>query len=226
VNNSRQFNRSLIILLAVLVPLMFLALLGRDLILNAVVIPVQYFFWLANLSVRAVPQYVFWAALCALAVLLVAFSLLSGSKASLSPERRSQARTARERVAFWTLQLRLAEGGDYSRLRFADFFSKLILDILSYSGRIGPAEAEQAMRTGSLDLPPQVLVFLKTRLTPIYALGPGSVKENLARRWLQWVAFFKRKPRDASGESFTEDVRQVVYYLENELEVDRHHDGH
>lgn len=230
-----QLTRSLIILLAVLAPLLVLALLGRDFILNGVIIPVEYFFWLANLAVRAVPQYVFWAALCVLAIFLVVFSLLTGGKEPLSAEWRPPARTARERVAFWTLQLRLAKGGDYFRLRFANYFSKLILDILSYSGRINPEEYDLGMQTGNLDLPQPVLVFLKTRLTPLYALGPVSLKERLALRhfgeglalrWLRLKEVFQHKPKAASGDSFDEDVRHVVQYLENELEVDRQHDGH
>jgi hypothetical protein len=164
--------------------------------------------------------------LCVLAACMVIYSLFSGGKETLSLEKRPPERSARERVAFWAMQLSLANSGDYSRLRFADFFSKLIVDILSYSGRISPDQYQEEMRKGSLDLPGPVLYFLKTRQTPLYALGPSSFKERLTLSWLRFISLFSRKPKEMKGAAFDQEIEDVVCYLENELEVDSHHDGY
>ncbi len=225
-NRRAALTRSLIILLVILVPLFALVLAGQSFIRDAVILPLEYTFWLAGLAIRAVPQSIYWGILCGAAFFLIIFSLASGGRSPAAPREETSTHAGRERVAFWARQLSIAPHGDYLRLRFADHFGRLIIDILVNSGRLPPEQYLQALENGDLGLPAPLLDFLKIRLTPLYALVPGSFKERLAQRW-QWLrdGFSRRRAND-KAETFKRDVSEVVAYLENDLEVSSRHDGY
>jgi hypothetical protein len=222
--------RVAIYLLLVLIPVLGLLLLGRDFISDNIVVPVEYELWLAGLAIRALPQPILWGIVCGLVLIIALSSLLAGKAPSESVHREEPMRTRSERVAFWTLQMRMAARGSYySKLRFADFFSKLILDILFYTGEVNQEQYEIAIKTGVLDLPPEVLVFLKIRLTPFHEFKspPFFFRLTLGIRRLFGRAVTPKSTTRAtkSGSAPDPDLKTAVEYLEHELEVNSNQYG-
>ncbi len=216
--------RIVIYLLIVLVPILLLLLLGRDFVQNQILIPIEYDLWLAGLALQAIPQQILWGLLCVI-VLIIGFSSLFTRKKSGHPERYEDLTLSRSaRVAFWSLQIKMRARGNYSRLRFADFFSKLILDILTYTGQVSEAQYEEALKTGVLDVPPEVMSFLKTRLTPVYELRSPPL---FARIKASFRRLFTRQPDQVAAPAkhanpkaaLDKELEDAVKYLEHELEV-------
>ena len=236
-------TRTWILLLAVLIPVLLLLLLGGSFVQDAILVPIEYLIWLTGLAIKVVPQYVFWAILCTLVLLLGLRGLLSGNAQSQLEVKEEPGRTRSERVAFWALQIRMRSRGNYSKLRFAEFFCKLILDILTYSGQINRESYEEALKAGILDVPPEIQGFLKTRLTPLYELrSPGfftgifrsirSLLFSLGNRSGQkqgerQIPSIRNAPAagqpPATNVSPNQDLETAIAYLEHELEVNSNH---
>ena len=226
-------TRLLVYLLLALIPILGLLLLGRNFVRDEIVVPAEYDLWLAGLAIRAVSQYIIWGILCVLVLVFALGSLLAGKNLPQPVEKEELMRTRSERVAFWTIQIRIRARGNYSRLRFADFFCKLILDILTYTGEVSQEQYEDALKTGVLDVPPEVLAFLKTRLMPLYELKSPPFFSRLrsglhrllvpAARSSDPSASTKRSDRE--GAALDEELESAVTYLEHELEVNSNHYG-
>ena len=226
-------TRLLVYLILALIPILGLLLLGRNFVRDVVVVPVEYNLWLAGLAIRAVPQYIIWGILCGLVLIFALSSLMAGKNSPPPVEKEELMRTRSERVAFWTLQIRMRARGNYSRLRFADFFCKLILDILTYTGQVSQEQYEDALKTGVLDVPPEVLAFLKIRLTPLYELRSPSFFSRLRSGIRRLFVSPARQPGQSEltkrsarkGAALDEELESAVTYLEHELEVNSNHHG-
>ncbi len=226
-------SRLLIYLLLALIPILGLLLLGRNFVRDEVVVPVEYDLWLTGLAIRAVPQPIIWGILCGLVLIFALSSLIAGKNHPEPVEKEELMRTRSERVAFWTLQIRMRARGNYSRLRFADFFCKLILEILTYTGQVSQEQYEDALKTGVLDAPPEVLAFIKIRLTPLYELRSPPFFSRLRSGFRLLLVSpapqpgqsesIKRSPR--KGAALDEELESAVAYLEHELEVNSDHYG-
>jgi hypothetical protein len=228
-----QRTRLWIYLLIALIPILGLLLLGINFVRDNIVIPFEYDLWLAGLAIRVIPQAILWGILCCVVLVLALRSLVAGKNPPQKVEREEKMRTRSERVAFWTLQIRMRARGSYSRLRFADFFSKLILDILTYTGEVSQEQYEKALKTGLLDLPPEVQTFLKARLTPFYELRSppffqrlmGSIRRLLVSPAQRSIQPESIKPTVSKGPALDQELESVVTYLEHELEVNSNHHG-
>jgi hypothetical protein len=219
-------TRMMAYVLIALVPILALLLFGRDFVRDSIVIPVEYDLWLAGLAIRAIPQPILWGILCVLVIIFALSSLVAGKKSLEADEKPERMRTRSERVAFWTTQIRMRARGNYSKLRFADFFSKLILDILMYTGQVSEEQYEDALKTGVLDVPPEVLAFLKTRLTPLYELRTPPFFSRLKQSIRRVVSRTRpseqpapSKPVEKKGMALDDELVSTVTYLEHELEV-------
>ncbi len=232
--NLEPRTRLVVYILSALIPILALLLIGRNLVRDVIVVPIEYNLWLAGLAIRVIPQYVFWGILCALVLVMALSSLMAGKNQPQPVEKEELIRTRSERVAFWTIQIRMRARGNYSRLRFADFFSKLILDILTYTGGVSQAQYEDALKTGLMDLPPGVLAFLKTRLTPVSELKSSPLFSRLSDNLLRLIKTRKARSVDLSasvkssphiGAALDEELESTVTYLEHELEVNSNRYG-
>ena len=222
----------LFFLAGLVILLLGLALAGQSFILNAIVIPAEYFSWLAGLALKAIPEDIYWGVLIILCLIFVLRSLVSSSGQIAGERKTSQSINRSERVAFWGVQVRLLQKGGYSRLRFAEFFGKLILDILTYSGQIEPdfdAASEKSLDEGLVEVPTELREFLKIRMAPLASIQRPNFSDRLRKTVGSWqqglTAWIHRKESREKEVKIDPGLLVSVGYLEHELEVDNNQNG-
>jgi hypothetical protein len=227
---ERSTIRYIVISITFLVLVLVFLLFGGEFIRENIVVPFEYDLWLAKIAIRSIPQYIFVAIICGIALIFVLYSLLAGKqKQGRKPEDKEFIRNRSERVVFWMTQIRVMQRGNYSLVRFSDFFGRLIFDILSYTGRINPDHFEEKLIDGTLDVPPDILSFLKLRSMRFsYEKSTNffiRLKEALSR-----LLYFEKDSTTTGSTaekvaSQKAELQLAVSYLEHELEVSSEHYG-
>ncbi len=226
-------TRYLAALLVALVIILIVLIFGQNFVRDLIILPIEYFFWLAGLAIGAIPQYVFWVILCGLAFILVLVSLFSGKSAIVENRQQPAPRTRSERVAFWAYQVRLLGRGSYSRLRFSEAFGKLILDVLTYTGQVESRDYAahiDFLEGGMLDVPPEILTFLRIRIAPLYDSELGGIIAWFKNIYngLRTALTSRKEPTEnpsPDGVDLDRELHKAIAYLEHELEVDSNQNG-
>lgn len=236
---KKALRRLALALMPILILAVALMWVLRDLVRQVFVIPFTYVVWVVNLLAASIPQGYLWVLLVAIAAgfayrILIAKpekpaahlrgspmsgSLVSGALVSGSQVSEAETRyPRRERVGFWALQINLGRG-EYGKIRFSDFFKKLILEVLSFEEQLNQEQIEQRLENKQLEAPAEIWNYLRggrMRRPPFYG---GWIKSLLKR-------FFGSNNKSAykhapGGPDFTgRDLERVVKFLEEQLEID------
>ncbi len=179
-----------------------LAFFLRDIIQQAVIIPLARFFWQVGLIYRAIPQIVYWAVVLVFLVYLAVAGLSvrsgSGGKAPDAGHRRSG---DIQQMVFW---LQRSRKGVYSRWQVANSLANIALDILRQ--RDGSRHRNQPLEGPGWSPPEDVQAYLLAALQTTYADYPR--RGILSRK--------RPTPLDC-------DPERVVSYLESCLEDEHEH---
>jgi hypothetical protein len=140
--------------------------LCRPLAREAVLIPLLYLLWLLKFLFDAVPQTVLWAVFVLLLFLILAVSLLGGSRQRQN-RRTSPPGRPPQRVAEWARLLEQADGDTYFKWRLGQQLQKVALRLLADERQQPLAETRQQLRRGDIELPPEVLAYFQASLQPL-----------------------------------------------------------
>lgn len=193
-------RRRLLLFAAASLLVIALAWLLRDLVREAVVVPILYLWGLVRFIADVIPQMPVWAVFLVIVLLLALRSL--GLKAPTLDEDRKSEEPRRGRVGFWVRRLKLASQGHYSRWRLARELGDLSVDMLAQRGRTSPDQVRQELRDGNVPAPPDVRRYLQ-----------AAVSTKSHRDFATFSAGANREPLGA-------DVARVVEFLEAQLEVE------
>jgi hypothetical protein len=180
-----------------------LALIATGAIVDVVVTPLLFLWWVARVLYEALPQALLWGAFVAIAVLLVAKSL-TWSLAPLPPAE-PQADT-RGRVSTWSELLRESSRDDHGRWRLAQRLSQLAIEMLAFREQCPPHEISRRLDNGSLDLPPDLRAYLRAGISP-YAPRPKQRRR-----------FGQPAQQPARPDPLASDPNVVIDYLESALQ--------
>jgi hypothetical protein len=211
-----------------LIPILILAVMLmwvlRDLVRQVFVIPFTYVIWVVNLLAASIPQGYLWVLLVAISAGFAYRSLRTRPEKPadrVSVARISEAETRypqRERVGFWALQINLGRG-EYGKIRFSDFFKRLILEVLSFERQLTPLEVEKLLENQELGAPPEIWNYLRRGRMHRPPFSGGWIKSLLNRIYgLDGDSVDKRPQRrpDFTGR----DLERVVKFIEEQLEID------
>lgn len=208
----------------VVFPILGVILLAGNKIRDMVVL-LEYYLWQAVQSIKNVPQATFWAIFCGVYLVFMLHSLMSGNKQTV-PSEEQTANNRVERVAFWSNQIRRMQRGNVSRMQFAKSFSKLILDILTYNGEVDRTTYEKELRAGKLDLPNELLLYLKTQSRQLDELQSpkhmSRIKLGVTRLFSSEKPNLPQENNIPRNSLIEPNLLFSVNYLEKELEVDSH----
>jgi hypothetical protein len=216
--NSGKWNRRLLVLLLiVLIPLAVALMFSlRGFVREVILVPLSLLFWLADLLIRSTPQVLFWGVLLVICLIIAVRSLYAAREPVVDQMSDVELRlTRRQRVGFWIFQMQMLRQG-VARARFADFLSRLGLEVLAFREQVTPAEAEVRLQKGEL-LAPEIVDFLRLRrMVPSEGTG-------LFSRMVMWFETWRSRIlglRDGKQAAAMEDeLRRAVEYLEDQLEV-------
>ncbi len=198
------------IVIAFLLPIVTVVLIVfRDAVREAVVVPLIYLAWLGDLTFASIGQAVFWGLLLALTAISLFFGLQPTWAARASAPRVNQmGPQGGRRVAYWARQL--ARGGNALLwdLSAQSDFRKLILAVWAYHRRVSLVELEVEIKTGAVELPPQVRVYFDKDDYP--EAEPMSYLERVIS-WLRGLAGSENHSmaRTTSGAALDAAVRTL-----------------
>jgi hypothetical protein len=210
-------------LLMVIILLLALVLgLGlRDFVRTNIVIPVSYVLWIGGLLVKSTPQVLFWGVLVGVAAFLALRSLGTVTGLVEKVDEAEPRYTRRGRIGFWTIQLYHAQQS-FFRMRFEEFFARLILDVIAFEEQTDPIELERRMEDGTFEPPEELRVFLRLRRGLANPHKIGFFTSLRQRLW--WLGNLGRQEQGpAQPGSIDRPIEEALAILEDQLEVKHDH---
>lgn len=234
-SNPRKMMFFGAVILALSLLMIFLA---REIIREAIVLPLSYLVWLGGVLLDTTPQIVFWIGALFIAGLTAYRSLASRRKpvAEEIPVLVGETTTSRSnsggQVTYWGLRVENMRRSPslYFIGAFHQSVNRMLMDELAYRYRLTPRQVEERLRDDELDVPPEVRDYV------LSALGRQDREERpfLADLWARIRQIVRDLARGntwdgrASGGGLPyggnispdeEKVHAVLSYLEKELEV-------
>lgn len=210
------FDRAKVALAFALMVLLFglLTLLFWDFIRDVVIVPIYYFVWVVGLTLKSIPQGIYFA-------LLLLLSLFIGLKTLDSVQVRQPFRQLERNPAQVNTQYRhwkslcdSVHNSKFYRDRFIWEARKLVLAVLAYEQGIDSAEAETLVRNGTLVVPDAILALIERKIPAARSplVGATGVLARLRR-------LFVRGDADRNLE-IDRLVVEVIGFIERRLEID------
>ena len=196
------------LILLLLLGLALAILLGlalRGVARQAIVLPILYLAWLAELIFRSIPGWLWWAWFLTI-VAVIALRSLRG-RARNAGLRRTQRLPVDGPARAWAIRVHTAKQGEYFRWRLAHDLAELALQYTAYRDHRGLAKYDRGEYIQTLNVPPDVLAYLQAGLKA----PPWQPADRLAR-----VTRFWRPIKDDSPLAL--DPAKAVQFLEGQLE--------
>ncbi|WP_303773088.1 hypothetical protein [Anaerolinea thermophila] len=193
-----------------------LTVIFRQQIRAYLVEPLSYVIWYAQLIIHTVPQPLFWAVMILGGMYLIGKAVLEGlpSSEQLSEPRDGVASMSRYRYWLWYF-------GAFSRNRFASenlarHLAHLVIEIVGYQEHLTSEEVEKKIREGTLNLPEEVLTFLRTR-----RLTAPEHPTNTPKVWIERLRARLFQPPGTISSSNQEEtiyrLKEVVTFIEERI---------
>ncbi|MCS7056401.1 MAG: hypothetical protein NZM18_09570 [Thermoflexales bacterium] len=185
----------------------------RDVVREAVVIPLAYAVWLTDVLLRSLPQSLFLAILLMISAVIVLRRLLQANAQPDELPSRPTVSGTRSRLGFWMRQLNNLDRSRFAREQVAQEMRNLILRTLAQTRQLEPGEVMAGIRSGAIGVPPEV--------------------EGLLRNWQGWMEterddgygwgwLWQRlrralRPRAQASSPLDDKLKAAVDYLETQL---------
>jgi hypothetical protein len=191
----------------------------RDKIRQIIVVPVAYFLWYANLILETAPQWMIWYGLLIVGAYYAIKILGKGVPADFdNPEAPVNVRGS-SRYQFWLWYINTFHKSNYAQEMLARTLFHLITDIIMYQEHLEYTEIVALIDSGELNVPPEILEFLRAR--EFWELKhPYNWLDRLLDRLHLGVLF----QRDNGGFHLDEasgKIEHIIRFIEDRLEVQR-----
>ena len=187
-------------LLLLLILLLALPLAGffQGWVQEVLLIELARLYWSIRLLVESLPQVGLWGTFLAIVLLVAVGSLGWGWKLERKgPGKWAAPESQVQMLARW---IQHADEGEYFHWSLSQHLNTLLCEVLAYREHITPAAVRRRLRSGQIELPPEVDAYLQT-------WRPGRP----ARRRLRKRAFRANGPEPS--------LESVVQFLEDQMEV-------
>jgi hypothetical protein len=195
----------LLLIGAILLLAIPLAYLLQDVTRQVFLVQILRITWTIRLLFESLPQTITWSILVAVALLIAVRSLMARPIPEQQPDRATeqlgQVSTLTKRVQrSWELE--------YSRRSLARDMRALALEVLAYQHRTTAQQIRQDLRTGRLEMPPEIQAYLNMERWPI-RMRPTNFLLRLRRRL---------SPR-ARAPQMDPELERIVQFLESQLGI-------
>ena len=206
----------LITIVVVFLLTMVLLLFFRSTVVNIIVTPLLYLFWLGDLILRSIAQrYIWWFLLGVMVVIMLRGPLLRQRRGETSSRAVYRQRQT-QRVSFWIAQLRRMASGTYPEEYSKYELRKLILSVLGHSINLSPREIEERLKNGEFELPPEILSgFQPNNQKSVWE------KKTILSRLLHRFNVISSRESTANTAKVSREVEESIKYLEKQLEINR-----
>ncbi len=175
------------------------ALLLKDFVRNGIVIPLLEVLQLID----DLPRMAIWLFFIGIMLIPAYTSLKERGRPAFRTRLRMKSQLGR--IETLASLIRKARMGDYFRERLSRYLGELALETLAYRERLPLVEIKNRLRSGSLDLPPEIRSYLQAGLLGDYS----NYQENK-------LSFFRSEGQTSPLDL---DPIRVVKFLEQQLEA-------
>jgi len=204
----------LLVFLLALVLLFFL----RSTVVNIIVTPLLYLFWVMDLILKSIDQRYIWWFLLGVMVIIMLRGLLQQQRQGQTSSRPLYRQRQTQRVSFWSAQLHRMATGIYPEEYSNYELRKLILSVLGYRVNLSPREIEERLKNDKFEVPPDIL----SGFQPKNQKSVGE-KKPIPSRLLQRFNVISARESKANAAKVSQEVEEVIQYLEKQLEINREH---
>lgn len=207
-------RRRLILIAIVMAVVLGLAVLLRDFVRQAILLPLINLGWLAWVELQRVPQIVFWALFVLVALIIAGRSLQNSSGQTLGRyvNRVVPHVTHFSRYHHWKVNLEAITGSPFARERLERELQNLVLQIMADQARIDFDEMRERQKRG--------LVDFSNESPAIAALFSVDHQKYFAIQSVSLVAWFMRLLRRESAPENPNfavlDVPAIIAWLEEQ----------
>jgi hypothetical protein len=204
-----------IVLVVVILFFSLLTLLFWTFVRDTIIVPIYYFIWVSDLTLKSVPQEVYLA-------FLILVSLIIGVNTLISTRVRRFTRSVEEmpsqsdsRYSYWRKLCSNLYSSPFAQDTFAWEARKLILSIFAYQNGIETAQVEAMIRSDALPVPASIKKLIQEKKIKDFRAIPQP-SENVIlrlRRRLFKIEVQKNPPID-------DPVAEIADYIEHLLEID------
>ena len=201
-----RMNSRRVVIAGVFLSAVLLAFILRDMVVQLIIVPLAYLWWLLRLYYSMIPQYILWGILVVVAIYYAITSLMPeiSYRRSFPPDSKL-AQGQIELLVEWLNKSQ--HGGSYYKWLVANRLGKNAREILAQRDGHAVSRKFGRLEGRGWNPPQKIRDYLETGLNGSFADFP--------RPRLPWKTPMPT-PLDA-------DPRQVIDYLENEMETS--HDG-
>jgi hypothetical protein len=172
---------------------------------SAIVVPLLYLAWMADMIFRSVPGWLWWAWFLVV-ITIIALRSLRGRVRGPGPRRVARPPVDGPARA-WANRVRAAGQGEYFRWRLAHDLAELALQYTAYRAHRGLGKYDRGEYIETLNAPPEVLAYFQAGLKA----PPWQPVDRFSR-----VTRFWRPIRDNTPLAL--DPAKAVQFLEGKLE--------
>lgn len=208
-------KRPIILLLIILTIIIVLAFVLNDYVQERIAPSLLSWMWHVYIMSSGFPQVMTWAFFIAAIPVIAIFSLIRGRPAYEEDLLGAEAKPVGQvqTLAHWIQQ---SPDGEYFRMRLVRHLSHLALDTLAYRERLPSAEVRAALKTGDLQLDPEIYEYLQQGWRKrAYETTPAQGERR--RRKRQHL----RPSRSGAAPWRDPQTERIIQFLETELEVTR-----
>jgi hypothetical protein len=129
--------------------------------------------------------------------------------------------TRRGRIGFWMIQVYHARQS-FFRMRFEEFFARLILDVIAFEEQTNPIELERRIEDGTFEPPQELQIFLHARRGLVNPRRNGFFPGLRQRLW--WFMTGSRQEQGLVQPGSTDrPIEEALIILEDQLGVNHDH---
>ena len=220
-----------LITLGVIASVVLVALLfwSREIIREAVVLPLSYLFWVGGILIDSTPQMFFWLATLFITFIMAVNSFSDRRKTvplSMVHPGLSEIPQSTGRMTYWSVRVQMLRSGRgaYFERTYQSALVRLLVETLAYRYRLTTRQVENELRDGTLDIPAEVREYALGGMDHYPTLQGGFFKQ-LLDRIVDGVRGWIVRLRPAQAAPVDPQIALILNYLRDELEVSNDDSG-
>ncbi len=182
---------------------------------DSIIVPVYYFIWVSDLTLKSIPQEAYLAVLMLISI-IIDLNTLMGIRTNRYSRRieGSQPQTD-SRYLYWKKLCSNLYASPFARDTFAWEARKLTLSVFAHQNGVESSDVETMIRNGTLPVPDSIKMLIQQKKIqapkPTYTSG-----ENVIIR-LRRLLLKEEHPNNPQTDS---PIEEIVAFIEHLLEID------
>ena len=194
-----------------------LAFTYRDVLRSMLLVPIAYLIFVFRLIAGGIGQHTLWVSFVVLSTIIAIISLV------MRPETQTKESAIKleypTRLQTWLNTVKRKEHSQYFKWNLAQDLSNLLTEAIAYNQGITRDQVNQQLQSGNIDLPPDILDYLRISQTPFSYTGLVS---NTNNNWLVHILkyIFKRPSQKLDKSPLDLEHERIIHFLEEFLNID------